>query len=283
MNPSEAFLAGHAKSPSDPRFHEQLAQCLAEVTAQFPLSPIRLALELGKRAPPVEAASALATLHVTDIALTLAAADFNPAALSAFDALLTQQARVALKKLDPSDSFADEVAQLLRQRLLLGDPQRLLDYSGRGSLAKWLRIAALRTGLDLRRGVNAQTESDDALADMPAPDDGPEFDVIRSRYGPQFREAFTEALQSLSSQARNLLRLHYLEGASMAQLGQHYNLHRTTVARHLDEARQVLFDETRRRVAERLPLGRDEFESLMRVLRSQLDISIRRLLKATQP
>jgi RNA polymerase sigma-70 factor (ECF subfamily) len=177
------------------------------------------------------------------------------------------------------------VSQVLRQRLLLAEerrPPRLLDYGGRGPLAKWLKVAALRTALSLRRGAHAQMESDDALAELASPGREPELELMRGRYGPQFRQAFAAAFQALSSQQRNLLRLHHLEDATLAQIGHHSGLHRTTVARHLEQARQVLFDETRRRIAEQLQLGREDFEALISLLRSQLDVSIRRFLQDTR-
>lgn len=203
------------------------------------------------------------------------------AALELFERVLIEQVRAAVVRVDASPAFADEVAQLLRVRLLLA-PVRLLEYSGRGPLAKWLRVSALRTALSLRRGLQARPVSDEALADMAAPGEEPELELMRGRYRTQFRDAFSKAFSALSTHERNLMRLHYLEGVSLVQVGQHYGIHRVTVARQLDQARQVLFDETRRLVADQLQLGREEFEALVAVLRSQLDISIRRFLNETK-
>jgi RNA polymerase sigma-70 factor (ECF subfamily) len=56
-------------------------------------------------------------------------------------------------------------------------------------------------------------------------------------------------------------------------------VHRVTVARWLGAARASLLDGTRRRLAERLGLPSPEVESLVRVLWSQLHISISRSLR----
>lgn len=273
-----AFLSGKATAPGDPA---AFAQELRKSLEQGGLPPLELALALGQRAPAAEAGAALSALHAADVALTLRVARGERAALELFERVLLEQVRAAVVRVDASPAFADEVAQLLRVRLLLA-PVRLLEYSGRGPLAKWLRVSALRTALSLRRGVQARPSSDDALADMAAPGDGPELELLRGRYRTQFRDAFSKAFSALSTHERNLMRLHYLEGVSLIQVGQHYGIHRVTVARQLDQARQVLFDETRRLVADQLQLGREEFEALVAVLRSQLDISIRRFLKETK-
>lgn len=277
----KAFLSGKATEPDDSAaFAKALRQSLEQAAGS--LSPLELARALGQRAPAAEAAAALSALHIADVALTLRVISGERGALETFERVLIEQVKAAVSRVDASPAFADEVAQLLRVRLLLAEPPapaRLLEYSGRGPLTKWLRVSALRTGLSLRRGVQARPASDEVLADMAAPGEEPELELLRGRYRTQFREAFTQAFGALSAHERNLLRLHYLEGVSLVQVGQHYGLHRVTVARQLDQARQILFDETRRLVAEQLQLGREEFEALVAVLRSQLDISIRRFLK----
>jgi hypothetical protein len=45
-------------------------------------------------------------------------------------------------KVDDSTQFADEVRQIWRERLLLGESPRTLEYKGAGPLGAWLRVAA---------------------------------------------------------------------------------------------------------------------------------------------
>lgn len=52
------------------------------------------------------------------------------------------------------------------------------------------------------------------------------------------------------------------------------------VSRWLAAARESIFDETRRLMSQRLRLRPEEFESLVRVLRSQLDLSLTGLLQS---
>lgn len=282
-----AFLSGRASAPTDTaRFAQRLEAQLEDAVREQSISRLELATALGQRALPGEASASLEALHPRDVALTLLVARGDRSATLAFERALVAEVRAAIAKIDASEAFADEVTQELRQRLLVAEPgksPRLLEYSGRGPLTKWLKISAVRTALALRRGVrHGRSESDEALLDIAAPGNSPEFDVIHGRYREPLRDAFTAAFTALSSHERNLLRLHYLEGVTLAQIGCQYGLHRTTVARHLEQARLVLFDGMRQGAAQQLKLSREEFEQLIALLRSQLDVSIRRLLHQTR-
>ena len=53
-----------------------------------------------------------------------------------------------------------------------------------------------------------------------------------------------------------------------------YRVHRLTVLRRMEQARRALGKETYRRLAARLTLSRTELDSIMRLIRSQLDVSL---------
>ena len=59
----------------------------------------------------------------------------------------------ALTRLGREPMFVDEVRQVLRTKLLVGDgaPPKIADYSGRGPLDGWVRAAAVRAAIDLKR------------------------------------------------------------------------------------------------------------------------------------
>jgi RNA polymerase sigma-70 factor (ECF subfamily) len=139
-----------------------------------------------------------------------------------------------ISHIDPSPDFADEVVQVLLERLLVsrpGEAPTIADYSGRGALGGWLRIVAVRTCYNLRCNRDAQPVEDiDALA------------------------------------ARGLPA----------------GVNRSTVVRWLADVREALFKETRRLLRERLRLNDSEFESLMGLVRSDLDLSISIFLTAPE-
>ncbi len=220
----------------------------------------------------------LEQLHVTDLYFAHACVLERPAALEQLEVSMDAAVGSARRWLRGTSESLDEVKQLLMTTLLVGvgdAPPAIRQYSGRGSLPAFLRATALRVASNLRR--RSERASDEA-AEPEVPFD-PELSWLAAQYRPDFEAAFTEALQSLPTRERNALRLHLLEGLSLEETGRIYSVHRATVARWVAAGRERVFDETRRRLAARLGAPTEEVDSLLRVLRDRLEISIRRYLK----
>jgi RNA polymerase sigma-70 factor (ECF subfamily) len=73
--------------------------------------------------------------------------------------------------------------------------------------------------------------------------------------------------------------MHSLDGLNLDQIGAVHRVHRATVARWIAAARESLLERTRKGLEEKLQLQGSEFESLMGLVRSQLDLSIHSFLK----
>jgi RNA polymerase sigma-70 factor (ECF subfamily) len=221
--------------------------------------------------------------HPEDLALAEAARRGDPQAVHRVTVELLDEAARAVMRLHPSSDFVEEVKQSLRERLLVSTaerPAKLQEYTGQGPLLKWLRVVCVGTAINLRRGDRREHLVDEVaeLEQRAAPEDL-ELDFIKARDGAVFKAAFAEAFASLSVEARNVLRLSVLEGLSIDQLGTLYGVHRATAARWLSKAKETLAERARELAAERLRLQQPELESLMRVIRSQLDVSLHRLLR----
>jgi len=220
------------------------------------------------------------TRYATDLYLACACAAGDDVALLRFEQEVLSGIDVALRKIDPSPAFADEVRQLLRNRLLVADiehgqPARIASYAGRGPLITWVRVAAVRAALTLiekqRREVPATLSRIDALA--PA-DVDPGIAYLKRRYAAEFEAAFRDACKGLSPRARTVLRLNFGDGLNIEQIGSVYGVHRATVARWIARAREQLLDRTRAALERRLKLSPEEFDSMVKLVRSQIDISI---------
>jgi RNA polymerase sigma-70 factor (ECF subfamily) len=226
-------------------------------------------------------AEGVATGRAADLYLCCACLRRDGRALAAFDALLVASATPALVRMGLASEARDEVAQALREKLFVGraGPAKLAEYAGRGALASWLRAAAVRTALNgLRdRGRRASLGDDDWLA-WPSPGDDPEVAALKRAFGADFRAAFSGALASLEPRARLLLRQHLLDGLGHEQLGALYGVHSVTAYRWLRDARSSLVKETRARLAAGRRVRAEELDSLLRLLESQLDASVTRLL-----
>ena len=223
---------------------------------------------------------ALAEAHGADLCLAFGCLRKNTKALEAFDRTCLSRVPDFIHRIDKSEAFASEVTQILRERLLVGtggSTPKIADYAGRGPLGSWLRVVAVRVALELQRGKKPQVD-DDGSEELATTDD-PELDYLRVRYTHEFREAFTEALSQLDAKQQTILQLYLLDGLNIERIGQIYQVHRATVARWISGTRDQLYDDTRQRLRDKLNLDAGEFESIVRLVRSQLDVSVRRILR----
>ncbi len=220
-----------------------------------------------------------ATEHAGDLALSFACEKGDAAALRLLEAEYLARVPAALPARHRGD--AAEVVQSLRDRLLVPDEDgraKIGDFTGRGGLGAWLRVAAVRVALNLERSKKREVplDEDRVLAERAAGD--LEIDHLKRQYRLEFREAFTAALEALEARSRNLLRQHYLDGLTMEAIGALYHVHRITVVRWMEQARRALAKETRRELGARLRATPRELESILRLIESQLDVSLRAFL-----
>lgn len=229
---------------------------------------------VAARTPPGGEAAALC---LDDLYLAHACAQGDPRALARFDERFLAALPAVLHRHPPA--VVDEVRQLLRERLFVAPRPRIADYSGRGSLAAWVRVVALRLAANLRRGErdHEPLPDDDVPAALPALD--PELALIRARCGEVFGAAFRDAFATLSVRERTALRLHFLDGLSLERVGAALGVSRATGARWILAGRERLGAELVRLLGERLRCERAELESLLGVVRSKLDLSLGALLR----
>jgi RNA polymerase sigma-70 factor (ECF subfamily) len=73
--------------------------------------------------------------------------------------------------------------------------------------------------------------------------------------------------------------MHFVDGLTIDEIGALYQVHRATAARWISGARNTLLADTRARLTARLALTPSQFDSLMRLVRSELDLSLQRLVR----
>jgi RNA polymerase sigma-70 factor (ECF subfamily) len=223
----------------------------------------------------------LAKLHAGDLLLALACAQRHPPSLAAFERELlgTHRLAAALARIDPSPAFLDEVRQTVRERILVarpGETPRIAEYSGRGSLQSWTQVIALRCALDLRPARAEQAP--DEIPEQAGEAD-PELRMLRDRYGKAFEAALTQAFSRLDDEQTNLLRLQIVDGLQTARIAALFHVDRSTIKRKLAECREALLTETRALLGAQLGASPDSLESILRLVRSQLHVSVARLLR----
>lgn len=160
-----------------------------------------------------------------------------------------------------------------------GAGPRILSYAGRGPLAAWVAVSAQRTALSLRRKeVSAQARHRAAAAEDLAGSVHPELAYLKRTYRAAFATCFEEAFGALTSRERTLLRLHLVSRLRLDQIAPMFQVNISTVSRWLAAARESLLTQTRDGLSRRLHLSPGEFDSLARLLQSQIDVSLVRLL-----
>lgn len=267
---------------------EELLAAAQEAWPAVPLPPQELVAHLGRHTPPEsEPERLLRSLHVEDLFLACACARGLPAALQALEDRYLSRVREWLPQGEAQHDVVSEVQQVLRERLLVGPRPRILNFSGKGTLESWLRTAVRRAALDLHRrhqGAPLDGDDDAALqaAALEAGGDA-EMDAMRAQYWPDFKQAVTAALQELPAEQRAVLRLYYIEELTQDAIARMLRVERSTISRWVTQARRAIFDETRRRMQERLGLSADGFLSMLRIVRSQFDKSMARLLRLDGP
>jgi RNA polymerase sigma-70 factor (ECF subfamily) len=200
-------------------------------------------------------------------------------ALAAFERHFISRVGAFLAREDALPSFTDEVKQTLRARLLVAEGAllpRLGQYGGRGPLGAWLWMITTRIALDLRRAQRGGEVTSDALALLAdrtvTPD--PELAYLKTHYGAAFRAVFREVLAALPKRDGTLLRLHYLEGMTTEQLGAFYGVSRWTAARRIERLCRSVLKEARRTLAARLDLPTSQLDSVLQLVKSELQLSL---------
>jgi RNA polymerase sigma-70 factor len=206
-----------------------------------------------------------------------------PGAIARFDEAFAPTITAFLRHVDRSPVFADDVRQLLLDKLFVAEEAgalpKIAGYSGRGQLSSWVGVAAQRTGLSLVRGsTTARERSDDAVAEALPDDVDPELDYLRTRYRTEFREAFQAAFAALAQRERMVLRLCLVKRLSHEEIAAMYQVNQSTVTRWIAKARESIAAHAQQKLRERLNVRTEEFHSIGNLVASQLDLSITRWL-----
>jgi RNA polymerase sigma-70 factor (ECF subfamily) len=218
--------------------------------------------------------------HADDLLLAGASAAGDPLAIAALNRHVEALAPALRRVGVDGDDLAD-LLQELREWLFVGDGSgpRIRSYSGRGSIAGWLRVVAIRRA-HRARAAQKRTVAPEIL-DLQPPGLDVELDYLKQAYRSHFSAALRSAIAELPRRERNLLRLHVSDRLTIDQLAAVYHLHRATVARQLAAARQSVVERMRAELAQRLQVDTEELESVLRLIASNIEVSLASALRAT--
>jgi len=243
---------------------------------------------VARQLTPELADAALDGLRPADLYLACACARGVPGAISAFDRDYMREVDIALARMRIGPPRLSDVKQLVRQRLFVGggttgaptSAGKIAEYGGRGDLRRWVRSVAVRTCLnELRKGKREILVDDDNLiAQHAIAQDDPEIAYMKRTYAAEFKAAFVAALGQLGAREQTLLRYHHVDGLNIDEIGAIYRIHRVTAFRWLEKAKDALIGTTLDTLRARLQLPTGELDSVLRMIRSQIHLSLVRHL-----
>jgi RNA polymerase sigma-70 factor, ECF subfamily len=232
--------------------------------------------------------AALDGLRPADLYLACGCARQVAGAIAAFDRDYMREVDIALARMRIGAPRVSDVKQLVRQRLFVGggtagaptSAGKISEYGGRGDLRRWVRSVAVRTCLnDLRKGKREILVDDDhMIAQHAIAADDPEVEYMKRTYSAEFKAAFSDALHQLGAREQTLLRYHHVDGLNIDEIGAIYRIHRVTAFRWLEKAKEQLVRSTLELLRGRLRLPAEELDSVLRMIRSQIHLSLVRHL-----
>jgi len=239
--------------------------------------------ERGRRrypqlAVPREAYVSADATSPEDLYLAIACTAKVPGAAEAFRSEYAGALAMFAATILKDRASVDELVNQLMIDLLVDG--KLASYTGKGPLRAWLRMTTTRRALNTKRDTSRRGELDGAMmreAVNAAAD--PETQYLRQLYGPAFEQAFKDAIASLAPEELALIRLSFGEGLALGALAAIYGWSKPTASRRLSAIREKLMEQTTQLLRERLSLSGSELASVIRLVRSDLDLSLSGILK----
>ncbi len=198
------------------------------------------------------------------------------------------QAVAALGSRVPQHLHADVESEVLSLVAVAAPdrPARVADYAARGPFLGWLQVVVSRAALGRAQAASPRLADEEleraVLDDLQQPAQAPELVALRSRFQGVLGPSLRAAAGRLDARARSLISMHYLDSVSLEEIARAYQVHRATAARWLADARESFLEATRDELAKRAKLSRLEVDSVVRVLQSQVDVSLRRVMAGTR-
>jgi RNA polymerase sigma-70 factor (ECF subfamily) len=193
-------------------------------------------------------------LQADDLCLIVACEQGNQKAWTDLVARFSATVRSAARSASSSEEGAEDLAQSIWAELhglRIRDDGRpagkLAYYSGRGSLAGWLRAVVAQLAVDQHRKQArlVQTEEDadfDRIIQHGQEENtwsghgeavNPELEISKKLAGAEMQKALATAIKQLSAEDRLLVKLYYFDGLRLREAGAVLGVHEATASRRL--------------------------------------------------
>lgn len=238
-------------------------------------------------------------LQADDLCLIVACEQGNQSAWSDLVARFSATVRSAARSTSSNEEGAEDLAQSIWAELHGlrvrddGKPAgKLAYYSGRGSLAGWLRAVVAQLAVDQHRKQSrlVQTE-EDADFDRIIQDGheesvwsghgdavNPEVEISKKLAGAEMQKALATSIKALSAEDRLLVKLYYFDGLRLREAGAVLGVHEATASRRLTRVHAELRQQVERILVDQEGWTKPETERAFSEVALHLEAEIEPLL-----
>ena len=235
--------------------------------------PIAVFADFAARGRPL---SELPDDLVGDVFLAAACATDVPNALKSFRNHVFSSLTHAVRIYDDSAPFAEEVYQRVCETMFVGGPDgqpKIARYKGDGPLARFIATAAGWIALRMATS-SARFQGEEALVHHFSQIQTLETAFLKHQHRDVFNQALAIAVRQLSGRERLVLRLNLNEHVSTTRIAAMYKVSQPTVSRWIQRAARSIFSTVKELVCQQLDIDTRELESLLLMVRSQIEITI---------
>jgi RNA polymerase sigma-70 factor, ECF subfamily len=288
----QAFLGAlpderRQEAEAHPDLDALLAQWLKDAEAAWPvpLSGERFVAHVASHLrADCTVGEALVEVRPTDLYIACACAQGDSSAIRRFEESYFRELDIVWPSFRACVS-AEDARQMLRQKLFTKTETRdpkIATFSGRGDLRGWVRVVAARMLSDIAEKARPERPVEEAFFEKLSSGVDVELDRFKARYGTEFKEAFRQAVETLTPRDRSLLRQAYVRDASVVEIGTLYGVHGATAARWVANAREKLSRSLRKSLSARLKISNDELQSILRIIESTVHVTLERYFREVE-
>jgi RNA polymerase sigma-70 factor, ECF subfamily len=284
--PSYRAAGGEYSEADLPALERRLHELWSRGRAAYPRLKVgaeAFAEHLGRCGAPV--AEGLHEVHAEDLYLVCAGLAGDKGAAAEIRAVARPVIAKALKRVSGASAIVEEVEQRLLDSMFVGGDAgpKLLSYAGRGPLGTWIGISSQRQAYTILRHEQAELRArQEAVARHRLAAIDPETAAIKEKYRAQFQQAMDRAIETLDDREKMLYRMHLVEGCTLERIAAAYGVSHPTIIRWLRKARERILDEAKRHLRQSLPISSGEFDSIARLLASEIDLDITRAVATSR-
>jgi RNA polymerase sigma-70 factor, ECF subfamily len=211
-----------------------------------------------------------------DIFLACACGRGVPTALQCFRERYFGVVGAAVRCFDASPQFADEIYQRLSEALFVSGPgseAKIHRYKGQGPLAGFVRTSGRRIAMRVSAAL-ARFQGEEALIQQFSQASELDATLAKLECRDAINRALSVALRQLPRRERLILRMNLIEKISTTRIAAMYKVSQPTVSRWIQRTAKSIHETVKELVCEELDIDTRELDSLLSLVRSQIEITI---------